>query len=175
MLFSEYKELKAFKERRCSVFIILFLIIFQCAVISGFSAQAADSSSKLSENTGRVLFKLFSFLFGSYNEEKFKIFHIVLRKVAHFYNFALVGALVFCLCRIIEKDEKSTFLILFSGVLAAACDEFHQYFVPGRSAQVSDVLIDFSGVLFGALVIYLMLRLIFGEIHIKEKLKYEKR
>lgn len=171
MLFSEYKELKAFKERRYSVFVILFLILFQCAVISGFSAQAADSSSKLSENTGRILFKLFSFLFGSYDEAKFEIFHIVLRKAAHFYNFALVGTLVFCLCRLVEKDEKSTFLILFSGVLAAACDEFHQYFVPGRSAQVSDVLIDFSGVLFGAAVLYLLFWLVFRKIHIKEKLK----
>ena len=35
----------------------------------------------------------------------------------------------------------------------AATDEIHQLFVPGRSGQVSDVLLDSAGVLAGLLVL----------------------
>ena len=179
MQFSEYRKTKTkaknsigiYKRNKTHIYIVTFLIMFQCAVISGFSAQVAESSSKLSESTGRILFKIFSFLLGSCDEEKFEVFHIILRKAAHFYNFAVVGALIFCLCRLFEMDGKETFFILFSGVAAAVCDEGHQYFVPGRSAQISDVLIDFSGVLFGAAILYLLLKVVFGEFHIKEKSK----
>jgi VanZ family protein len=37
----------------------------------------------------------------------------------------------------------------------AASDEFHQVFVPGRTALVTDVLIDTSGGLIGLTLLYL--------------------
>jgi VanZ family protein len=43
--------------------------------------------------------------------------------------------------------------------LYAASDEFHQLFVPGRSGEVKDVLIDSAGAVTGALLFYLALRL----------------
>jgi len=39
--------------------------------------------------------------------------------------------------------------VLFSGLYAAS-DEFHQYFVPGRSSSPYDVMIDTVGATFGA-------------------------
>ena len=38
------------------------------------------------------------------------------------------------------------------GVIYAVSDEIHQYFVPGRSMQISDIVIDSFGVLSGIFV-----------------------
>lgn len=42
-------------------------------------------------------------------------------------------------------------------MLYAAGDEFHQYFVPGRAAQLSDVVIDAMGFLPCVAAVYLVL------------------
>ena len=42
-------------------------------------------------------------------------------------------------------------------MLYAAGDEFHQYFVPGRAAQLSDVAIDAMGFLPCVAAVYLVL------------------
>ena len=43
-----------------------------------------------------------------------------------------------------------------TGILYAASDEFHQLFVPGRSGQITDVLIDSGGLLAGILLVVLI-------------------
>ena len=46
--------------------------------------------------------------------------------------------------------------LLFPWVIAAAyaaTDEFHQLFVPGRSGQISDVVLDSAGALAGLLIL----------------------
>ena len=55
--------------------------------------------------------------------------------------------------------------ILFS-FLYAATDEFHQLFVPGRSGEFKDVMIDTVGAATGAFLFYFLLILI---EHIKRK------
>ena len=52
----------------------------------------------------------------------------------------------------------------------AITDEFHQYFIPGRSAEIRDVLIDSSGALTGILFVIIVLAII--KI-IKKKIKKE--
>jgi len=54
-------------------------------------------------------------------------------------------------------DKRGFNLILWSEVVAvlyAVTDEFHQLFISGRSAQVTDVLIDGIGAFIGCLVFY---------------------
>ncbi len=51
-----------------------------------------------------------------------------------------------------------TMSILLS-FLYACTDELHQVFVPGRSAQFRDVLIDTLGASFGAIITYLIVKL----------------
>jgi VanZ family protein len=51
------------------------------------------------------------------------------------------------------RRSKGTFVfilcVLISGILFAVSDEFHQSFIPGRTAALSDVLIDSVGLAFG--------------------------
>ena len=68
---------------------------------------------------------------------------LVLRKIAHFCEYAVLGLL---LVRAIREP-----LALAAGVAYAAGDELHQHFVAGRHAAVRDVVIDSAGVAVGIL------------------------
>ena len=46
----------------------------------------------------------------------------------------------------------------FASALYAVTDEIHQHFVPGRSGEITDVLIDSIGCLIGALIMSSILR-----------------
>ena len=64
-----------------------------------------------------------------------------IRKLAHFLEFAILGVI---LCNV----YAATGYILFLGLAVAVSDEYIQLHSPGRSALVTDVILDFSGVFF---------------------------
>jgi VanZ family protein len=70
---------------------------------------------------------------------------LVLRKVAHAAEFAVLGAL---LLRAIHDEGVA----LAAGVAYAVTDEIHQHFVPGRVGAPLDVAIDAVGVGLGVLL-----------------------
>ena len=67
---------------------------------------------------------------------------LVLRKIAHACEFAVLGALLLRALR----DERAA---LAAGVAYAASDELHQHFVEGRVGAPLDILIDSVGVAIG--------------------------
>lgn len=77
----------------------------------------------------------------------------IIRKTAHFAEFFLLGIITTSAFRVFTKTPyKNIFTILFIGLATAVSDETVQIFVDGRGSQVSDVLLDFSGVLAGTLI-----------------------
>jgi VanZ family protein len=70
---------------------------------------------------------------------------LVLRKIAHLCEYAVLGAL---LLRAVGREP----LAAAAGVVYAASDELHQHFVPGRHAAFRDLAIDAAGVLAGLLL-----------------------
>ena len=70
---------------------------------------------------------------------------LVLRKLAHATEFAVLGAL---LVRALAVERAALAL----GIAYAASDELHQHFVPGRLGSPFDVLIDAVGVAIGVAV-----------------------
>ncbi len=76
----------------------------------------------------------------------------LLRKLAHFGEFAILGVFL-------GKSLKGPNVqMLLAGLLCALCDETIQLFVMGRSSQVSDVWVDFSGILAAAVLLWLFQR-----------------
>ncbi len=69
---------------------------------------------------------------------------LVLRKLAHAAEYAVLGAL---LMRALRAEVPA----FAAGVIYAVSDELHQHFVPGRRAAPLDVLIDAVGVGVGVL------------------------
>jgi VanZ family protein len=70
---------------------------------------------------------------------------LVLRKLAHAAEFAVLGALL-------VRATGAAGLALVLGVAYAITDEVHQQFVPGRMASPLDVAIDALGVAAGVLI-----------------------
>ena len=143
------------KKRLVRVLTLVFAVLM-AAVIFFFSAQngeiSGDSSDKLSE-------KILS-LFGAFEEadtvamEMVMTVGSVLRKVAHFTEYFVFGAVVCGFFATFSWKKRWTGAISFAiGALYAVSDELHQYFVPGRCASVWDVLLDSAGVLCGVLAV----------------------
>lgn len=93
-----------------------------------------------------------------------EIFHdwnYIARKLAHFSEYAFLAMLAIASFSSHIPDEQSLdakehkmafFSAIAVAVLYAISDEIHQAFVPGRSALATDVLVDSSGVICGALL-----------------------
>lgn len=124
-----------------SAFVFVLLTLAVMWVIFMFSCEDGEQSAEVSEN---LLSKLIDF-FGTF------VSHNVLRKIAHFSEFAALG--FFMSGSIHFLFGKSKFYIpLIPCVLYAISDEIHQYFVPERACRLFDVFIDSCGSLIGILI-----------------------
>lgn len=84
----------------------------------------------------------------------------LVRKSAHIFLYFVLGILIFNALR--DYKFSNTPLVLFSILFAflyAITDEIHQSFVPGRSAELRDVLIDTLGASLGVAICYGIIRL----------------
>ena len=81
--------------------------------------------------------------------------HGLLRKLAHFTEFASLGMILTWIMILLERPHP---LALAVGFAAACIDETIQIFVPDRGPAFTDVLIDTSGVLTGLLLLLLIRR-----------------
>lgn len=140
---------------RRKVFLI-FMIVWM-AVIFFFSSRDAEESTEDSYWVGIEVGRLVVPAFSEMPEEKQLEFaarvDYPVRKTAHALEYTVLGTLITGF--LYKNGGKKWKYMLFSwmlGVAYAASDEFHQLFVPGRSGQVSDVLLDSGGVLLGVVV-----------------------
>lgn len=110
------------------------------ALIFSFSADTGDSSGSKSGFFVDLLYPLAAFLFTS------EQLSFLIRKTAH---FSIYFALGFCMVQTLYhfglSVRKRIGLALLFCFLYACSDELHQLLVPGRAAQLRDVLIDSSG------------------------------
>ena len=98
--------------------------------------------------------------------------HIV-RKLAHFCEYTLEGFLLTLCLRVYTRH----FFVhiswpILGGLLTALTDETIQMFSDGRSSQLTDVWLDFSGVMAGILVGLFCLALCLSLIHISEPTRH---
>ncbi len=85
-----------------------------------------------------------------------QVSHFV-RKTAHFSEYALLGMLVYLLLRC--YGLRQWWLPWIIGTLYAFTDELHQVFTPARSGQLTDVLLDSSGVFCGVMLVLILARI----------------
>ena len=81
----------------------------------------------------------------------------IIRKLAHFTEFTALGILLSIDTVLFLKNMKLyVWIPLFIGLLVALIDETIQLFPIGRSSSVKDVWIDFSGVIFGTILLLVL-------------------
>ncbi|MBQ2603833.1 MAG: VanZ family protein [Acutalibacteraceae bacterium] len=136
--------------------VLLILTIITVAVIFAHSAASAADSTAESDQALGLLDRIVTFL---HLPNLFNAYTI--RKLAHFCEFAVYGFFLSATVHsYTESFKKNIFCILFFLLAVPVTDETIQYFSEGRSAQVRDVLIDFSGGLFGLLMCFLFVCII---------------
>lgn len=82
------------------------------------------------------------------------------RKIAHFVLFLVLGILLSFALKVFGIKGNWAYLVAVGiCILYAFSDELHQSFVPGRNAQLVDVLIDAVGALAGIVMFGIMNKL----------------
>lgn len=138
----------------CRRIIFTALAVLWMVLIFSFSAQESEKSSGMSHRVGRKAGELLVPGFSQWPEEKQASFAATidypLRKCAHMTEYAVLSVLLFLMLASYGIPLKKRVLLAFIlAVLYAASDEIHQLYVPGRSGQFKDVLIDSVGILAG--------------------------
>jgi VanZ family protein len=83
----------------------------------------------------------------------------ITRKLAHIIAYLILGFSMFLVvCAHTPNVRKAILVSILFVCLYAITDEFHQTFVPGRSGEVRDVLIDTAAGAAGVLVTYAIIR-----------------
>lgn len=140
-------------------FILWVLIIFCMGAVFVFSSQEASESKKVSSGVIKAVVKAFDFNDSLSKDELTSISQkltFVVRKGAHFSVYAIICILWAILLKEYKIIGKRNFTISFLICFLYACsDEIHQIFVPGRSGEVRDVIIDTCGAITGFLFLKL--------------------
>ena len=123
-----------------------------------FGASTDTFSAK---NTGAILHAMLVWIFGQINAASFGLLHFLVRKSAHFTEYAILSALWFRALRVHLTSlwrVRWALIGLIISLSVAILDEVHQSFVPSRTSDVRDVLLDFCGALFAQILIWYALR-----------------
>lgn len=118
-----------------------------------FSASTGEFSAS---NTSLIVRPLLLWLFPDISEERIALAHFLVRKAAHFTEYAVLGLLMARAFtsssqQFLKRRWFAVSLLLIA--IYALSDEFHQSFVASRTASVFDSMIDTAGGL-AALVLY---------------------
>lgn len=150
-------------NRKKLIAIRVILIVLTLAVMSVIfllSADDADESNKKSDFLADSFFYTFLSDLDLTDEEIQIILDkcvMLIRNTAHFAEYGALGFLAASVGISFYVKPKINIPVSFAfSALYAVSDEIHQYFVPGRSCQITDIFIDSSGAFCGAVMIVLI-------------------
>ena len=116
----------------------------------------ASSDNFNAGNTSRIIGPLILWLFPNTSPETLAVVHYTMRKIAHFTEYAILGFLAARAFRTSSHPaiKQRWFLICLTLiVIYALLDEYHQSFVPSRTASIFDSMIDSAGGLTALLIV----------------------
>ena len=132
--------------------------ILWLGLIVGESTNLASA-----EHTGQILYPLLHYLFGL-QPARFPVWHFLFRKTGHIVGYATLSWLLF-------RAWRDTFpfpgrrwsiqwarISFFMTALVACLDEWHQSYLPSRTGNLRDVLLDSTAALIAQGLIFLILR-----------------
>lgn len=145
-----------------AILIILLLGIFY--IIFGFSGQEGEKSGSISRQITEAVtknIKQIQTLEETQKEITLKKIEHIIRKLAHFSLYTVVGILMMSLMSTYNIEQIKRYGIsLGVGMIYAISDEIHQSFIPDRTPAVGDVFIDTCGVIFGIILVRVVMLII---------------
>ena len=121
----------------------LILVIIWMTFIFIMSNFDANESS----NQSNYIVNIMSNIFNITNSD---MLTFIIRKLAHFTEYLILGILVY---NFIKNYDKKNYISIIICMIYAISDEVHQIYVPGRSFQIRDIIIDTLGAIIGILII----------------------
>lgn len=133
---------------RAVLIILTFLALYFIFAMSSYNSK---DSSELSMGLLRYINLLLGKAgFGDVLTE------YVLRKIAHYSEYAVLGGLLFLdVVSFTEDYKKGSLIAPPAGLCIAALDELSQNLSDGRTPKIFDVFIDFCGVFTAVAILYL--------------------
>lgn len=133
---------------------VLGLLVWM-AVVFGWST-GAGSSGHTNSWVDALLARLFPHWSARLTWPERDAIHFYLRKAAHVTEYAILAVLA---VRALRHSPRLLPVLPFAAwlfcTLYAATDEYHQAFVPGRTAKPADALIDSAGAAVGIALVTL--------------------
>ena len=131
--------------------LLLVLITLNLLFIWGNSALPSHVSQAVSDAVGDVVEEIVEAILPGEQEPALSGGSGLLRKLAHFSEFASLGFLTAWFWHACGERRRHLFALTLLGCLLAACiDETIQLMNPGRGPSLLDVWLDTSGALTGA-------------------------
>lgn len=141
--------------------ILIALVITVMGLIFYFSNQIADTSEDLSKGIIYDIVNKFNLAQGKTQNQKEELIlqlNKIERKIAHYTIYTLLGIMLFLLIINIKKENKKAIIItIIIGAIYATTDEIHQIFIDGRTALITDVMLDTLGVTTGEFISMLII------------------
>ena len=109
---------------------------------------AGSTDLMSAEHTSRIIVPLLRWFFPTISPFTMVRVEFFLRKAAHVSEYAVLAVLLYrAFVHTVFQSRRvlSAGLVLLSCAAYAASDEFHQSFVPSRTASLRDVTIDLGG------------------------------
>ena len=135
--------------------VLMMILVFCFSAMSG--RDSAAMSGRITEAVLRIVYPEYRTLPQQERYGAYRLMSFLVRKGAHFTEYAFLGALVMLFLNTYSIRRRPLFAFLFSALYAAS-DEWHQSFVAGRGPMIRDVAIDALGAIAGILLILLLLR-----------------
>lgn len=143
-------------------FIVAILVVFSIGGMYYFSSQNGEVSGTQSQAVLKIIDKirekiilkdenLIKIQTKIYNKlKKFGSKGYIIRKLAHFTIYALIGTSLLLFIYVFSKKLiLSSSIALLISLIYACYDEYRQLFIPGRAGSLNDVFIDSCGALTG--------------------------
>ena len=155
-------------EKNKKIYLVRVLLTLACvlllAFIFGNSLTEGDDSSKQSAGVVKAVQKIVGVFapnswIATATGEQYDRLHASVRTLAHFSEFALLGALCSWCYRAYTNEKTYFFVVVCFVAYVPIIDEFLQTLTVGRVADIHDVFLDtlgaFAGILFALCTLFL--------------------
>lgn len=145
------------KRKMCFRMAFAILVIGIMIAVFLFSSQSGGDSNHLSKGILEQIFEIFNV---DADPLKLDLYNLVLRKIAHFSLYFLLGTGTMGFLLTTSMKVKYSFVLsLLFCILFAATDELHQFLSGTRNGNLLDVLLDSVGALLSILILFFTVRI----------------
>lgn len=146
--------------------ILAILLLGTFYIIFGFSGQDGEESSGLSRKVTEFITDNIFHLSNEYQIQCIDQLEYIIRKLAHFSIYTVVGILLMGFVSTYEMEKiKKIYISIVVGIIYATSDEIHQAFIPDRSARLTDVIIDTMGIFLGIVILLISKKILYKRKH----------